>query len=180
MPFIPHTEEDIQEMLKAIGIQQIDNLFDEIPESLRHVSLDGVPSGISEMELNRIARERARQDSGLTCFIGAGSYEHHIPAAVWDVATRGEFMTAYTPYQAEASQGSLQLIYEFQTMMASLMGLEVSNASLYDGATALAEAILMAVRLANKKQKCARVLVPRSIHPNYRAATNAIVLSAEY
>jgi glycine dehydrogenase subunit 1 len=175
MPFIPHTEEDVQEMLKAIGIQQIDSLFDEIPDSLRHAPLDGVPTGISEMELNRIARERARQDSGLTCFIGAGSYEHHIPAAVWDVAARGEFMTAYTPYQAEASQGSLQLIYEFQTMMASLMGLEVSNASLYDGATALAEAILMAVRLANKKQKRACVLIPRSIHPNYRAATNAIV-----
>lgn len=175
MPFIPHTQEDINEMLKTIGIQQIENLFDEIPESLRQVSLDGVPSGVSEMEMARIARERARQDSGLTCYIGAGSYEHHIPAAVWDVATRGEFMTAYTPYQAEASQGTLQLIYEFQTMMASLMGLEVSNASLYDGATALAEAILMAVRLAGKKTKHAKVLVPRAIHPNYRAATHAIV-----
>lgn len=175
MPFIPHTQDDIQEMLKTIGIQQIETLFDEIPESLRHAPLDGVPVGVSEMELSRIARERARQDSGLSCFIGAGSYEHHIPAAVWDLATRGEFMTAYTPYQAEASQGSLQLIYEFQTMMASLMGLEVSNASLYDGATALAEAILMAVRLANKKQKQARILVPRSIHPHYRATAHAIV-----
>ncbi len=175
MPFIPHTQEDIKEMLKTIGIQQIETLFDEIPDSLRQVSLDGVPTGVSEMELTRIARERARLDSGLTCFIGAGSYEHHIPAAVWDVATRGEFMTAYTPYQAEASQGSLQLIYEYQTMMASLMGLEVSNASLYDGASGLAEAILMAVRLAGKKTKHAKVLVPRSIHPNYRAAAHAIV-----
>ena len=174
MPFIPHTQEDIQEMLKTIGIQQIETLFDEIPDSLRHVSLDGVPEGVSEMELSRLAHERARQDGGLLCFIGAGSYEHHIPAAVWDVATRGEFMTAYTPYQAEASQGSLQLIYEFQTMMASLMGLEVSNASLYEGASALAEAILMAVRLS-KKQKRARVLIPRAVHPYYRSAANAIV-----
>ena len=175
MPFIPHTQEDIQEMLKTIGIQQIETLFDEIPESLRHAPLDGIPVGVSEMELSRIARERAAQDGGLLCFIGAGSYEHHIPAAVWDVSARGEFMTAYTPYQAEASQGTLQLIYEFQTMMASLMGLEVSNASLYDGATALAESILMAVRLAGKKQKRACILVPRSIHPHYRSAANAIV-----
>ena len=176
MPFIPHTQEDIQEMLKTIGIQQIETLFDEIPESLRHAPLDGIPAGVSEMELTRIARERARQDGGLLCFIGAGSYEHHIPAAVWDVTARGEFMTAYTPYQAEASQGSLQLIYEFQTMMASLMGLEVSNASLYDGASGLAEAILMAVRLGGKKQqKRARILIPRSIHPHYRATAHAIV-----
>lgn len=175
MPFIPHTQEDIQEMLKTIGIQQIETLFDEIPESLRHAPLDAIPAGISEMEMGRIARERAQQDSGLLCFIGAGSYEHHIPAAVWDVTARGEFMTAYTPYQAEASQGSLQLIYEFQTMMASLMGLEVSNASLYDGASALAEAILMSVRLGGKKQKRARVLIPQAVHPNYRAAAHAIV-----
>lgn len=174
MPFIPHTQEDIQEMLKTIGIQQIDTLFDEIPASLRHAPLDSVPEGISEMALGRFARERARQDGGLLCFIGAGAYEHHIPAAVWEVATRGEFMTAYTPYQAEASQGTLQLIYEYQTMMASLMALEVSNASLYEGASALAEAILMAVRLAGKKQS-SRILMPRSIHPHYRAAVKAIV-----
>ena len=175
MPFIPHTQDDIQEMLKTIGIQKIETLFDEIPESLRHAPLDGVPDGVTEMELSRIARERASLDSGLLCFIGAGSYEHHIPAAVWDVTTRGEFMTAYTPYQAEASQGSLQLIYEYQTMMASLMALEVSNASLYDGATGLAEAILMAVRLAGKKHKRSRILIPRAIHPHYRAAAHAIV-----
>ncbi len=130
MPFIPHTEQDIQEMLEAIGISKLDTLFEEIPESLRHAPLDGVPEGISEMELGRLMRERAQQDGDFLCFIGAGAYEHHIPAAVWEVATRGEFYTAYTPYQPEASQGTLQLIYEFQTMMASLMALEVSNASL--------------------------------------------------
>src|SRR5262245_31752604 len=124
MPFIPHTDQDVSEMLETIGIRKLDTLFEEIPDSLRHASLDGIPSGISEMELGRLMRERAQQDGDMLCFIGAGAYEHHIPAAVWDVATRGEFYTAYTPYQAEASQGLLQLIYEFQTMMANLMALE--------------------------------------------------------
>jgi len=174
MPFIPHTEQDIDEMLAVIGIKKIETLFDEIPDSLRHVSLEKIPAGLSEMELERLMRERAAQDDNLLCFIGAGAYEHHVPAAVWDVTTRGEFMTAYTPYQAEASQGSLQLIYEFQTMMANLMALEVSNASLYDGASALAEAILMAVRLSGKKGK-ASVLLPRTIHPHYRQTAQTIL-----
>jgi len=174
MPFIPHTDEDIQEMFETIGIKNIETLFDEIPPSLRQVSLNEVPNGISEMELGRIARERAVKDSNLLCFIGAGAYEHHIPAAVWDIAARGEFYTAYTPYQPEASQGSLQLIYEYQTMMANLMAMDVSNASLYDGASALAEAILMAVRIANKKNKSA-VLIPKNIHPHYRQTVSAIV-----
>jgi len=174
MPFIPHTEQDIQEMLQTIGVKNIEALFDEIPDSLRHAPLDAIPSGVSEMELGRLMRQRADQDARLLCFIGAGAYEHHIPAAVWDVATRGEFYTAYTPYQAEASQGSLQLIYEYQTMMANLMAMQVSNASLYDGASALAEAILMAVRLAGKKDKL-HILMPRTIHPHYRSAARAIV-----
>lgn len=174
MPFIPHTEQDVKEMLDTIGIKQIDALFDEIPDSLRHASLAHVPSGISEMELGKLMRKRAQQDGGMLCFIGAGAYEHHIPAAVWDVASRGEFYTAYTPYQAEASQGSLQLIYEFQSMMASLMALEVSNASLYDGASALAEAVLMAVRLGGKKDKFS-ILMPRTVHPHYRETVKAIV-----
>jgi glycine dehydrogenase subunit 1 len=101
------------------------------------------------------------------CFIGAGAYEHHIPAAVWAITTRGEFYSAYTPYQAEASQGTLQLLYEYQTMIASLTGMAVANASLYDGASALAEASLMAVR-ANRKSKSQRILVPTSVHPHYR------------
>jgi glycine dehydrogenase subunit 1 len=175
MPFIPHTEEDIQEMLNTIGISELEALFDEIPDSLRHYSLKDIPEGISEMELGQLMRVRAQQDGNMLCFIGAGAYEHHIPAAVWDVATRGEFYTAYTPYQAEASQGSLQLIYEYQTMMASLMALEVSNASLYDGATALAEAVLMAVRLASGKKQKTNILMPRSIHPHYRETVKSIV-----
>lgn len=174
MPFIPHTKEDVQEMLNTLSIKQIDDLFDEIPKELKQVSLAQVPPGMSEMELGRLMRARAKLDGGMLCFIGAGAYEHHIPAAVWEVATRGEFYTAYTPYQAEASQGSLQLIYEYQTMMAALMGLEVSNASLYDGASALAEAILMAVRLESKKNKSS-ILLPKTIHPAYRQTVKTIV-----
>lgn len=174
MPFIPHTEQDIQEMLSAIGVEKLDTLFDEIPATLRHAPLESLPPGMSEMTLSKLAHERAKQDAELTCYIGAGAYEHHIPAVVWEIATRGEFYTAYTPYQAEASQGSLQLIYEYQTMMASLMAMEVSNASLYDGASALAEAVLMAVRLSAKKGRTS-VLIPRNLHPYYRATVHAIV-----
>jgi glycine dehydrogenase subunit 1 len=135
MPFIPHTDDEIQEMLGAIGVSSIDDLFDEIPRELLIKDLDGVPDALNEMEISRLMRARAAQDRGVLCFIGAGAYEHHIPTAVWDIATRGEFYSAYTPYQAEASQGTLQTIYEYQTMIASLTGLDVSNASLYDGAS---------------------------------------------
>ncbi|MES9944824.1 MAG: aminomethyl-transferring glycine dehydrogenase subunit GcvPA [Candidatus Thiodiazotropha sp.] len=174
MPFIPHTEEDIQEMLATIGVEHIDALFDEIPEELRCGELNTIPSGISEMELSRLMQARARDDGQPLCFIGAGAYDHHIPAAVWELTTRGEFYTAYTPYQAEASQGTLQLLYEFQSMMTALTGMDVSNASLYDGASALAEAALMAVR-ANRKSKSKRILVPRNLHPAYRKVISTIV-----
>ena len=135
--------------------------------SLRVKSLDGVPVGLNEMQIGRLMSERARADGRPLCFIGAGAYEHHIPSAVWAITTRGEFYSAYTPYQAEASQGTLQLIYEYQSMIASLTGMDVSNASLYDGASAVAEASLMAVR-ANRKSKSLRILVPRTVNPMYR------------
>lgn len=174
MPFIPHTEDDVKAMLNAIGVKSIDDLFDEIPAELRSTGLNIVPEGVSEMEIARIMRERSEQDARSLCFAGAGAYEHHIPAAVWELTTRGEFYSAYTPYQAEASQGTLQLLYEYQTMMASLTGMDISNASLYDGASALAEAILMAVR-ANRKSKTKRILMPRTVHPNYRKVAHNIV-----
>jgi glycine dehydrogenase subunit 1 len=167
MAFIPHTPADVEAMLATIGVSSIEQLFDEIPASLRVKSLDGVPIGLNEMQIGRLMSERARADGRPLCFIGAGAYEHHIPSAVWAITTRGEFYSAYTPYQAEASQGTLQLIYEYQTMMASLTGMEVSNASLYDGASGVAEACLMAVR-ANRKSKSLRILVPRTVSPLYR------------
>jgi glycine dehydrogenase subunit 1 len=174
MPFIPHTETEIRDMLAAIGVDSIERLFDEIPANLRAKSLGNLPEGMNEMAINRLMQSRAAQDGAPVCFIGAGSYEHHIPAAVWQIATRGEYYTAYTPYQAEASQGTLQLIYEYQSMMTALTGMDVSNASLYDGASALSEAVLMAVR-AHRKSKSRRVLVPRNVNPFYRKATHGIV-----
>ena len=174
MPFIPHTEEDVRRMLDVIGVEQIDDLFDEIPADLRAKTLEHVPEGMSEMEVTALMHARAREDGQPLCFIGAGAYDHHIPAAVWQITTRGEFYSAYTPYQAEASQGTLQLLYEYQSMMTALMAMDVSNASLYDGASGLAEAVLMAVR-ANRKSKSRRILVPRALHPAYRKTVRAIV-----
>jgi glycine dehydrogenase subunit 1 len=174
MPFIPHTQADVEAMLATIGAQRIGDLFEEIPERLHAGPLDGIPPGLTEMEVTRLMQSRARADGQPLCFIGAGAYEHHIPAAVWQITTRGEFYSAYTPYQAEASQGTLQLLYEFQSMMTALTGLDASNASLYDGGSALAEAILMAVR-ANRKVKSNRVLVPRALHPAYRRTAQTIV-----
>lgn len=161
-------------MLDAIGVESIDELFDEIPQALRIEHLDGVPEALSEMDITRLMHERAAQDGSALNFVGAGAYEHHIPAAVWQIATRGEFYSAYTPYQAEASQGTLQLIYEYQSMMTELTDMEVSNASLYDGASALAESVLMAVR-THRKSKSRRILMPASVHPAYRATTRSIV-----
>ena len=173
MPFIPHSESDVREMLKVIGVASLDDLFDEIPDSLKIEQLKQVPAGLSEMAVTRLMKQRAAQDGTPLNFCGAGAYEHHIPAAVWAIVSRGEFYSAYTPYQAEASQGTLQLIYEYQSMMAALTAMDVSNASLYDGATALAEAVLMAERCAKKGPR--RVLVPKSVHPAYRKTLHTIV-----
>ncbi|MGB5490113.1 MAG: aminomethyl-transferring glycine dehydrogenase subunit GcvPA [Woeseiaceae bacterium] len=176
MPFIPHTEKDTQEMLAAIGANSIEDLFDEIPAELRIEHLYGIPEAHNEMEVSRLMRERAAMDGSPLCFIGAGAYEHHIPAAVWDIATRGEFYSAYTPYQAEASQGTLQVIYEYQTMITELTGLDVSNASLYDGASALAEAALMSVR-TNRRVKTGLVLLAPGVNPVYEQVASAIASS---
>ena len=173
MSFIPHTADDVRDMLATIGAPGIDSLFDEIPAELRSRGLDGIPPAASEMQIGRLMSARAARDGRPLNFIGAGAYEHHVPAAVWAIVTRGEFYSAYTPYQAEASQGTLQLLYEYQSMMSSLTGLEASNASLYDGATALAEACLMAVR-AHRKSKSARILIPASVNPRYREVVEAV------
>src|SRR5258708_4955324 len=177
MAFIPHTADDIARMLEVIGVRSIEDLFDEIPTDLRTGALN-VPSPLSEMEIGRLMTERAAIDGRPLNFIGAGAYEHHIPAPVWAIATRGEFYSAYTPYQAEASQGTLQLIYEYQSMMCALTGMEVSNASLYDGASALAEACLMAVR-SNRSSNSRRILMPRAVNPTYAQVAQAIAGSQD-
>ena len=179
MPFIPHTRNETNAMLEAIGVARIDDLFEEIPQNLRadnaaSLEVEEARAGMGEMEVGRLMRERATEDDGVLCFAGGGAYQHHIPAAVWELTTRGEFYTAYTPYQAEASQGTLQLLYEYQSIMSSLMAMDVSNASLYDGASALAEAILMAVR-ANRRSKSKRILIPTTVNPIYRKVVHTMV-----
>ena len=173
MPFIPHTESDIKSMLKTIGVDSIETLFEEVPENIRVHGLTDVADGINELDMTKLIKRITAEDSLDLNFIGAGAYQHHIPAAVWEITGRGEYLTSYTPYQAEASQGNLQLIFEFQTMIASLCGMEVSNASMYDGASALSEAILMAVR-ANRKAKSKKILIADTIHPHYVKVIHAI------
>ncbi len=173
MPYVPHTPDDVRAMLDRIGARSIDDLFDEIPPSLLVDALTGVPDALTEMDVARLAAERAAADGRPLNFIGAGAYEHHIPAPVWALVTRGEIYSAYTPYQAEASQGTLQTMYEYQSMIAGLTAMDVSNASLYDGASALAEACLMAVR-AHRRSKSARILLPATVNPTWRRVARVI------
>lgn len=167
MSFIPNTDADVRAMLEALGITSIDDLFVDIPPDVPR-AMPKLPPALSEMELdheiNHLGRTN-RSTQQLLCFLGAGAYEHFIPAVIPSLISRGEFLTAYTPYQPEASQGTLQAIYEFQTAICELTGMEVANASMYDGGSAVAEAGLMALRLTRKK----RLLVSRGMHPNYRA-----------
>lgn len=174
MPFIPHTATEVKTMLQSVGVANIDELFDEIPDSVPVANFRAIEHSLTEMEMMQRLSERAKQDELGLCFLGAGSYDHHIPAAVWDLATRGEFLTAYTPYQAEASQGTLQLLYEFQTMMASLASLDVANASLYDGGSGLGEAILMAVR-SNRSALNRKIVIGGAVNPFYVKTANTLV-----
>jgi len=166
--YIPHTEADRRAMLEAIGVGSVEELFTSIPEAVRHPTLD-LPSPLSEMELLAELREMSERNADLdhyACFLGAGAYHHFIPAVVDAVIGRGEFYTAYTPYQPEISQGTLQAIYEYQTMVCRLTGMEVANASHYDGATALAEAALMAFEVSRGRKH--KVIVAPDLHPEYR------------
>lgn len=162
MNYTPHTERDIQHMLNAIGVASTDDLFAPVPESLRLNALN-LPPGISEMEATAFAQSLTDRETSLS-FLGGGAYDHFSPSVVDAIISRGEFFTAYTPYQPEVSQGTLRAIFEFQSMICELTNMEVANASMYDGASALAEAVLMAVRMNNHT----RVLLPRSLHPFYR------------
>jgi len=167
-PFVAHTDAEIAEMLGFLGLDDLDGLFAEIPEGLRLAGGLGLPPAMSEPDvawrLEDLAAGNRPCGRGLVCFAGAGSYDHEIPAVVRAIASRSEFVTAYTPYQPEVSQGVLQAIFEYQTMIARLSGLEVANASLYDGAASLVEAANLAVGATGHK----RVLCSQGVHPHWR------------
>jgi len=162
------TPEQQQEMLQEIGVNSIEELFATIPEELRFQGNLNLKPAKCELDLEQEIAARAKQNqagSGLTCFLGGGVYDHFIPSVVDEISSRGEFYTAYTPYQAEASQGSLQVFFEYQTLICQLTGMDVSNASLYEGGTAITEAALMAMRITRRTKK---VAVLQSVHPEYR------------
>jgi len=160
--FFPHTDNDIQEMLKVIGVNSLDELYAEVPEELKLKRELDIPEAQSELEVRKEFQRLANKNQQLICFAGAGAYDHYQPSLIPYIASRSEFATSYTPYQAEISQGTLQYIFEYQTMMAELTGMDVSNASMYDGATATAEAMLMCVNSAKKKNT---VLISETFDP---------------
>src|SRR5512142_2288533 len=165
MRYLPKSPADREAMLKAIGLRSVDDLFAPIPEEYRLTRDLKIPRQMAESEIVDFFRQRSRENGdGYTSFLGAGAYFHYRPVIIDSLISRGEFLTAYTPYQAEISQGTLQSIFEFQTMICELTGMEVANASMYDGSTASTEAVLMAVRLTGRRG----VTVARSLHPEYR------------
>jgi glycine dehydrogenase subunit 1 len=166
MRYIPSSETDRREMLSAIGVSSVEDLFASIPENLRLGRLLNLPQALSEAELLEYFQKAAAENAAPhASFLGAGVYRHHIPLIIDALISRSEFYTAYTPYQPEIAQGTLQAIFEFQTYITQLTGMDVSNASLYDGSTGFAEALLMAHRITRRK----RFLVARTVHPQYRA-----------
>jgi glycine dehydrogenase subunit 1 len=168
MPYIPHSNADREAMLDTIGVPSLESLFEDIPEHARFPKLE-IPPALSEMgvrwELGSLAEANLSTGEG-SCFLGAGAYRHFVPAVVDAVISRGEFFTAYTPYQPEVSQGTLQAIFEYQTMICELTGMDVSNASHYDGATSTAEAVITAVNVHRMRRK--KILMSRFVHPEYR------------
>jgi glycine dehydrogenase subunit 1 len=168
MPYLYNTEEDRREMLSAIGAESVDELFDSIPAECRLGRPLEIPPALSELELTQHMSELAGRNGhagDMVCFLGGGSYDHFVPAVVDTIASRGEFYTSYTPYQAEVSQGNLQVMFEYQSLIARLTGMDISNASVYDGGSAAAEAVLMALSCTKRHGK---VVVAGSVHPEYR------------
>lgn len=160
--YFPHTDEDLKEMLAKVGVDSLEGLYAEVPESIRFKGDYDLPEGKSEMEIRRFFDALGNENKQLTCFAGAGTYDHYTPSVIPAIVQRSEFLTSYTPYQAEISQGTLHYIFEYQSMMAELTGMDVSNASMYDGTTATAEAMLMCVAAGKKANK---VLVSETVDP---------------
>ena len=166
MSYLYSTDEQRREMLEVIGATSVDELFEQIPRELRLDRPLDLPPALTELELQaEIGRQAARNETGRVCFLGGGAYDHFIPAVVDEITSRGEFYTAYTPYQPEASQGSLQAFFEYQSLICRLTGMDVSNASLYEGGTAVSEAAFMAMRVNGRHDK---VVILGSVHPEYR------------
>jgi glycine dehydrogenase subunit 1 len=168
--YCPHTPDDIQKMLAEIGVSSIENLFSEIPEDLRLGRPIALPDGLSEPELVKKISDLARQNdstSKLSCFLGGGAYDHYIPVAIRHLLQRGDFFTAYTPYQPEVSQGTLTAIYEYQSLMCELTGMDVANASMYEAATAMAESANIALMHTNRQ----KLILLESVNPQYREVT---------
>src|ERR1700761_5638216 len=165
MRYLPKSPGERIEMLQQIGAGSIDDLFSTIPQEYRLERDLAVPRQMAESEIVEYFRQAAaRNAAGYTSFLGAGAYRHYRPVVIDSLVQRGEFLTSYTPYQAEITQGTLQAIFEFQTMMCELTGMDIANASMYDGSTGAAEAVMMAVRIARRRG----VLVARTVHPEYR------------
>src|SRR3989304_6815086 len=178
MEYIPNTPEDQREMLKAIGVSSIEDLLCDIPAEVRLKKDLNLPEPLSELELLKEMKNLSSMNANtedFISFLGAGAYDHFIPSVVSHVLSRSEFYTAYTPYQAEMSQGFLQTIYEYQTMFCELTGMEVANASMYDGASATAEAAPMACRVTKRKE----IVVAASVHPHYRQVLNTYLSGIE-
>ncbi len=160
--YFPHTEADLAAMLEKIGVKSLEDLYAEVPESIRFKGEYKLPEAMSELDVRRFFDTLGKENARLTCFAGAGVYDHYTPSVVPDIVSRSEFLTSYTPYQAEISQGTLHYIFEYQSMMAELTGMDISNASMYDGTTATAEAVMMAVAAGKKADK---VLVSATLDP---------------
>ncbi len=166
--YIPHTEEDIREMLQRIGLETVEDLFRSVPEGLKFQGLMNLPAPLPQAGLRRVFADLAEENASARewlHFLGGGAYDHFIPAPIWHLLERSEFYSAYTPYQPEISQGTLQAVFEFQTLICQMTGMEVANASMYDGATSAAEAVLMAARITGKD----KALLSEAIHPQYRS-----------
>lgn len=171
--YFPHTDEDLQAMLEKAGVKTLDELYAQVPESIRFRGDYELPSEMSELEVRQLFEQLGSQNRQLTCFAGAGVYDHYTPSVIPYLLSRSEFLTSYTPYQAEISQGTLHYIFEFQSMMAELTGMDISNASMYDGTTAAAEAMMMAVAAGKKQNK---VLVSATLNDETRAVLDTYAL----
>ena len=171
--FFPQTEEDLRAMMEKVGVKKLDDLYAQIPEGIRFQGDYNIPEGMSEIEIRRVFEKLGSQNKQLTCYAGYGVYDHYSPSVIPSLLSRSEFLTSYTPYQAEISQGTLHYIFEYQSMMAELTGMDISNASMYDGTTATAEAMMMAVAAGKKQNK---VLISDTLNKRTRKVLDTYAL----